>query len=188
MSRMARLVAIASFASLLGGAAGHAQQPTEMPPMPKPGPEHAVLAADVGTWDAIVEVFPGPGAPAMKSSGVEVNTLVGGMWLVTEFKGEMMGMPFEGRGLAGYDPNKKKYVGTWVDTMSTGFAAVESTYDASTKTISGVMEGPDMTGKLMKMREIVQRTGANTRVFSMYAIGADGKETLSMRISYTKRM
>ena len=28
----------------------------EMPPMPKPGPEHAVLTQDAGTWDAVIEL------------------------------------------------------------------------------------------------------------------------------------
>jgi len=35
----------------------------DMPPMPKPGPEHALFKEDEGTWDAVVEVSM-PGAPA----------------------------------------------------------------------------------------------------------------------------
>lgn len=31
--------------------------------MPKPGPEHAILKMDEGTWNAVVELNPGPGAP-----------------------------------------------------------------------------------------------------------------------------
>ena len=33
----------------------------QAPPAPKPGPEHEVLNMDVGTWDATVELSPGPG-------------------------------------------------------------------------------------------------------------------------------
>ena len=38
---------------LTAPAAARAQ---DAPPMPKPGPEHAVLKMDVGTWDAAVEI------------------------------------------------------------------------------------------------------------------------------------
>ena len=37
------------------------------------------------------------GPPSPPSKGVKINTLIGGMWLVTNFKAEMMGMPFEER-------------------------------------------------------------------------------------------
>jgi hypothetical protein len=161
------------------------QQP---PPMPKPGPEHALLKMDVGTWDAVVEVFPGPGAPAMTSKGVEVNTLgCGGLCLITDFKGEAMGAPFEGHGVATWDPKKKKYVGSWTDSMSTGIASGESTYDPATKKWSGTMEGPDSTGAIVKSRSVVEMKDAATRVFTLYSPGPDGKEMQAMRITYTRR-
>src|SRR5580692_10622765 len=78
---------------------------------PAPGPEHRVFEKDVGTWDADVEVRM-PGAPLQTSRGVAVNRLVcGGLWLVGDFRNETSG--FEGHGVYGYDPQTKKYVGTW---------------------------------------------------------------------------
>jgi hypothetical protein len=71
--------------------------------------------------------------------------------------------------------------------MSTGLTVTESTYDAATKTMTGWMEGPDMTGNVSKMKSTVVSKDANNRVFSMYNVGADGKEALSMRITYTRR-
>lgn len=183
MDRSCRVRAAMLAGCLLVARAGAAQEMV----MPTPGPEHAVLSADVGTWDAVVEMFPAPGAPAMTSKGIEVNTLMGGMWLVSDFKSEMMGAPFQGHGVTGYDLVKKKYVGTWVDTMSAGMTTLEATYDPVKKTMTGIMEGPDMSGKMMRMREVVERPDDQTRVFSMYAIGPDGKDTLSMRITYKKR-
>ena len=59
----------------------------------------------------------------------------------------MAGAPFYGHGTSTWDPAKKKYVGTWTDSMSTGISLGESIYDAVTKTASGSMEGPDMTGR-----------------------------------------
>jgi len=162
--------------------------PEGAPPLPQPGPEHAVLTHDVGSWDATVEMMMGPpDAPPTVSKGVENNTLVGGLWLVTDFKSTMMDQPFQGHGIAGWDPNKKKYVSNWVDSMSTGINIGESTYDAATKTMTGWIEGPDMTGKISKMRAVTQYKDPDTRVFTMYMTGPDGKEVQTMKITYTRR-
>jgi hypothetical protein len=160
----------------------------QAPPMPKPGPEHEVFKMDVGTWDAVVEMSPGPGMPAQKSKGVETNRIgCGGLCLISDFKADMGGMPFEGHGVSTWDPNKKKYVGAWTDSMSTGVAIGESTYDAKTKTWSGTMEGPDMTGKVVKSRAVGEMPNPSTRIFRMYSAGPDGKEVETMTITYTKR-
>ena len=153
--------------------------------MPQPGPEHEMLKKDVGTWDATVEMFM-PGAPPSVSKGTETVTMLGGFWQLSEFKSEMMGQPFEGRGTTGYDPAKKKYVGTWVDTMTPGYYTVEATYDAATKTMTGTMEGPRPDGGVtrVKTKETTEWKDADTRVFTMYA--PDGKAPV-MRISYKRR-
>jgi hypothetical protein len=170
----------------LGATAMAGQQPP--PPMPTPGPEHEVLKTEVGTWDATVEMIPAPGAPPMKSTGVEVNTLgCGGLCLITHFKADMMGTAFEGNGIATWDPAKKKYVGTWMDSMSTSLALSESTYDPAAKRFTGSMEGPDATGKVTRSRSVVEWRDEKTRVFTMHSTGADGKEAEVLRITYTKR-
>jgi Protein of unknown function (DUF1579) len=155
---------------------------------PKPGPEHKLLTADAGTWDAVVEMHAEPGKPPMKSKGVEVNTIgCSGRCLITNFKGDMGGAPFEGAGVTTYDPKKKKYISSWTDSMSAGLSLGESTYDASTKKWSGFMEGPDMSGNIMKARSVVEVTAAGTRVFTLYGPGPDGKEGEMMKITYTRR-
>lgn len=167
-------------------AAGVAAQ--DMPPLPKPGPEHEILKMDVGTWDATVEAMAAPGAPPMTSKGVEVNTLgCGGLCLITDFKGDLMpGVPFHGHGTVAWDPAKKKYVLSWTDSMSTGLARGEMTWDAAAKKLSGWTEGPDATGQVMKTRSVVEY-GTGTRVMTAYVAGPDGKEMQVLKISYKKR-
>jgi hypothetical protein len=165
--------------------AGYAQQ--SPPPIPKPGPEHELLKQDVGTWDATVEMFE-PGKPPAVSKGSETTSLVGGFWAVSDFKSDLMGQPFEGRGTVGFDTNKKKYVSTWVDSMSTGFMTGEATYDPKTKTMTGFMEGFDPAqGKAVKMRETTEWKDADTKVFTMFMTGPDGKEVQTMKITYKRR-
>jgi len=159
-----------------------------MPPMPKPGPEHAILKQEEGTWDATVEMWPAPGAPPAVSKGVETSTMgCGGLCLITDFKGDMMGSAFTGHGVSTYDGAKKKYSGVWIDSMSTGLSQMEATYDSAKKVMTGNMEGPDMTGKMMKMKSVTEYKEGGTRVFTMYNVGADGKESPGMRITYKKR-
>jgi hypothetical protein len=179
--KKALAVVVSLSLAVLGSALLLAQ---EMPPLPKPGPEHEILKGDVGVWDASVEFFMAPGAPPAVSKGVETNRLLGGLWFVSEFKSEMMGQPFEGVGTMGYDPGKKKYVGTWVDSMSVGYSTVEGTYDPATKTLIAWMVGPDLAGQTTKTKQTTEWKDADNRVFTMYA--PDG-QTVVMRITYKRR-
>ena len=164
-----------------------AAQAPEMP-MPKPGPEHKLFQQDEGTWDATVEMSMAPGAPAT-SRGVETNTVgCGGLCLISDFKGEMVpGQAFHGHGTSAWDPAKKKYVGTWTDSMSAGIAMGESSYDPATKIATGWMQAPDITGKVVKSKAVVEYKDADTRVFTMYNTGPDGKEVVGMKITYKRR-
>lgn len=158
------------------------------PPLPKPGPEHEVLKADVGTWDATVEMATAPGQPAMSSKGIETNTLgCGGLCLITDFKGEIMpGVPFHGHGTATWDVVKKKYVGSWTDSMSQGLMIGESAWDPAKKELAGWMEGPDATGNVIRMRSVVSYSNGG-RVMTGYGAGPDGKDMQMIKITYTRK-
>src|SRR6185503_17588298 len=93
-------------------AGGKEAPPQEMPEV-KPGPEHAFLAKDAGTWDATIT----DKNTGVVSKGTEVRRMVGGLWLIGDFTSEMNGQPFVGHGITGFDQDKKKYVGAWVDSM-----------------------------------------------------------------------
>src|SRR5438552_8772342 len=132
-----------------------------MPQPPKPGPEHAILKREEAVWDARVEMQMGPpGTPAQVSTGLETNTLLGGLWLVSDFKGTMQAQPFQGHGTFGYDSLKKKYVGVWVDSMSSSLMRTEGDYDAAAGALTMIGEGPGPDGNLVKFREVMRWTDA----------------------------
>ena len=160
----------------------------DMPPMPKPGPEHELLKMDEGTWDAVIEMSP-PGAPVMTSKGTETSMVgCGGLCLITDFKGEMMpGVPFQGHGVTTYDTSKKKYVGSWTDSMLAGMLMSEGTYDAATKVMTSWAEGPDPTGAVQKSKATVSYSDADHRTMTMFVKAPDGTEMQMMKISYTRR-
>jgi len=184
---MHRILAVGALSSvLLLASTGSALQAQQAPDMPKPGPEHEMLKKAVGVWDAVVEMT-GPDGAKTTSKGTETVSMIG-FWQVGQFKSEMMGQPFEGLGLVTYDPTKKKYVGTWIDSMTPGRATVESEYDAAKGTMTGTMEGPDMSGKTVRMRETTEWKPDGARVFTMYGPkGADGREPVVMTITYKRR-
>lgn len=98
--------------------------------MPGPTKEHEVLKSDVGTWDAKMKLFHTPGAePTVQDATETVELMPGGMWLLTTYESKIMDMPFSGRGVTGYDPVKKKYVGTWVDNLNPHLHLIEGDYD-----------------------------------------------------------
>jgi hypothetical protein len=185
MRRITTMALVAGLATAMSSAAG-AQ---DMPPMPKPGPEHAVLAMDTGTWDAVITLAGPPGAPAMTSKGVEVATIgCGGLCLITDFKGEIMpGVAFHGHGTTAYDSVAKKYVGSWSDSMSVGMATTDATYDAASKKLTGTMTARDMTGNLSTNRTTTEYTDADHRVMTMFMAMPDGTQVQAMTISYTRR-
>lgn len=155
--------------------------------MPKPTPEHAFLKGDVGTWDATVEMWMGPGTEPVKSTGTETVWMLGEFWQIQDFESTFMGQPFRGRGQTGFDPVRKLYVSSWIDSSSPGISHGEGRYDAATRTLTGTMVGPGPDGKPEKMKETIVWTDADNRVFTMLTVGTDGKDVPSMRITYKRR-
>jgi hypothetical protein len=151
-----------------------------------------VLAMEEGVWDAeITTTMRGPDGKVETtgSKGVETNRMLGGKWLISDFKGEFFGMPFEGHGQNGYDTKKGKYVGTWLDTMSIHIDTLEGTYDAKTKTLTlhSDSENPE-DGKPMKMRLETTMNDDGTRTFKEYLQMDGQKEFVKfLEIKYTKR-
>jgi hypothetical protein len=150
------------------------------------GAEYAVFQKDVGTWDAHVIVRPGPGQAEQVSRGVSVSRLAaGGRWLITDFRNETTG--FEGHGVYGWDPTKKKYVGTWVDNMRTSLSVSEGTWDEATRTMTYWNELTRPDGNVMRWREVTETRDADTHVFRSLFPGPNGTEFEMMTVTYTRR-
>ena len=151
-------ISLAACAALVLAGAAAAQD------MPKPGPEHKLFEADAGSWDATVEMFM-PGAPPMTSKGSETNTIgCGGLCLISDFKSEIAGAPFTATARRPGIPRRRS---TWAPGPTPCPPASpfsEMTYDAATQTATGWQEGPDMTGKVVKSKGVVQYKDANNRV------------------------
>ena len=112
---------------------------------------------------------------------------MGGRYLVSTTKGEMMGMPFEGMSIMGFDNAKKVYTSTWIDNMGTGIMMSEGKYDEANKTIhmTGKMSDP-ATGKDMEIRQEIKTPDAKTQITEMYC-KQNGQEFKNMEIKLTRK-
>src|SRR4051794_36389371 len=157
----------------------------------KPLPEHKVLATEEGTWDATIRMYEkGPDAEPSVSKGSEVNeVLPGGLWVLSKFEGDFGGMKFLGRGQFGYDPVRKKYIGTWLDSTSTVLSLLDGDYDAKTKTMTFVGDGYDPVQKAKFTQKMVTKTKDDgSRAFTLY-MKFEGRpaEVKFLEITYTRR-
>ncbi|MFT4513881.1 MAG: hypothetical protein ACI89X_002549 [Planctomycetota bacterium] len=156
--------------------------------MPQPTAEHQKLAELVGVWDATLNYMGMDGKPAT-SKGTSIRKRpMGGFWVVDKFQADMMGQKFSGLGATGYDPIKKKYVGTWIDSMTPSLMVTEGGFDKTGKVLTMSGMGPGFDGKPVKHRTVTTIKDKNTNVFQMFVPGPDGKETTMMTITYKRRI
>lgn len=153
-----------------------------------PGPQHARLAEAVGTYDMVVKSWQSPDAPPTTDTGVSTRRMVlGGRVMVEEAKATMMGQPFDGLGLHGFDNVSGKYWATWNDSVGTGLMVAEGDCDGQGAcSFTGSWNDPVTKGKVTA-RMTSHWTDANTEIFEMHGPGPDGKEMKMMQITYTRR-
>lgn len=149
-----------------------------------PGDMHKWMAKMNGTWDGDITMWMNPDSPAIKTKGqAEYSMILNGLYQQGVHKGNMMGMPFEGRSTMAYDNSKKVFVSTWIDNMGSGVMTMEGTYDDKTKmlTSKGKMVDPTAGGKEVDVREVVTMVDDNTQKMEMYCT-KDGKEMKTMEM------
>ncbi len=178
MKRVYTLVCCLSLALLCVGFA-QAQSGT-------PSPEHKVLKADEGTWVAHCTMYM-PGAPEpMEFEGTEVNRMLGEMWLISDFKADFGGMPFEGHATLGFDPKQGKFIGTWIDSFNPYTFHMTGVYDEATKTMAMDSKGVDpTTGEESEGKTEVVYGGDDSRTMTMWK--KDGDEYVKEMVIVYKR-
>lgn len=135
---------------------------------PKAASEMEVLKHLEGTWETTAKM----GDTETKGKAI-YRTGLGGIWMLEHFQGEFNGQKFEGHGATSYDPNKKKYVSVWIDSMAPTVLNMEGTYDADSKTMTMKGEGPGPDGKQTHIKTVSTLKSPDHMVFHMYMGGED---------------
>jgi hypothetical protein len=152
------------------------------------GAPHEMLAGMVGSWVTRTRTWMAPDKPPMESTGTcEQKMLLGGRYLQQDYAGDMMGVPFSGIGITGYDNHKQKYVSTWIDSMSTGIFYFEGTAGPDGQSIVQHCRSDDPVRGPVKWRSVTKIVDDDTHSFEMYLTDKSDKEQKMMEISYSRK-
>ena len=156
--------------------------------MPGPVKEHQLLQKFVGEWESEGEAFMAPGQPPTKLKGVESSRLIGGFWFVAQIKSTVADFPYEQILTIGYDPAKKKYIGTVVDSMTSHIWQFEGTFDVTGNILTWETEGPVPSPQTpSKFREVTELKSLDHKVFTSSILGPDGSWNTIMAINIRRK-
>lgn len=156
--------------------------------------EHKWLEQLVGEWSFEGECPMGPDGETSKHTGVDRVRTLGGIWAICEGEGEMPGGGISQSIMTlGYDPQKKRFVGTFVCSPMTHLWIYEGSLDASGKILTLDCEGPEfspdgtITGKMAKYQDIIEFVSPDHRTLSSQVLGPDGTWTRFMTAHYRRK-
>lgn len=152
-----------------------------------PGDVHKMIAKSDGKWTHETSMWMDPSAPPTKSKGTCTNKMImGGRYQQSNLTGTMLGQPFEGMSLMGYDNKTHIFTSAWVDNMGTGLMTMEGKWDDATKSITfnGKCVEP-MSGESMAVREVFTMQDDNHQTMEMYQT-MGGQEMKVMEVKFTR--
>jgi hypothetical protein len=155
-----------------------------------PQKQHQWLQKLVGEWTSEAEMTMEPGKPPERCKGTESVRSLGGLWTLAEGHGEMPGgEPATTMMTLGYDPAKKRFVGTFIASMMTHLWLYEGDLDAAERVLTLETEGPSMAGdgKMAKYRDVIELKSEDHRVLTSHALGDDGQWHLFMTAHYRRK-
>ena len=177
------------------------QDPNEMAEMIKamkekygkllsPGPQHEQLGKLIGKWNVKAQMgMPADGAPAVKATA-EYKWVIPGRFVSNEIKGSMMGTPFHGFTLIGFDNVKKKWTSVSVNDMNTSMTAASGTIVDPTGKLQVSYGTLDeyMTGEHDKAFKVVTRIKSDDEhVIEVWDLGVGETGMKVLQYTYTRQ-
>lgn len=152
--------------------------------------EHQWLEKLAGEWTYEAEATMKSGEAPVKSTGTEIVRSLGGLWMVAEGQGEMPGCGAATTMMTlGYDPQKKRYVGTWIGSMMTHLWVYDGALDEAGSVLTLDTEGPSMAGdgKMAKYQDVIEYKSDDHRILASQVLGEDGKWRRFMTAHYRRK-
>lgn len=152
--------------------------------MAKPQAEHGFLEKLVGTWEVTAKEM-GEG-----EVWTEVVRSLHGLWFIAEGSGRMPGGGDATTVMTlGYDPDRSRYVGTWIGSMMNHLWVYEGEVSADGTTLSLYASGPDFEnpGKTGEYREQIVIQDEDHRIFNSSARQPDGHWKQFMEVHYSRK-
>lgn len=146
------------------------------------GEHNEFLKNLAGEWKVTTAMWMAPGAPPVSSEGTMSGKMIlGGRFLELEFKAVMMGQPFEGLQIIGYDPVRKAYRSLWLDNTSSLFYESEGSRAPGANAMHDRGSWYDPTiGKESPVHLVTTVVGPDAYTMEMFMVGEGGVETKTM--------
>ena len=151
---------------------------------------HRELNLMAGAWKGIARTWFEPDKIANESE-IEGNIkpVLGGRFLLHEYKSSFAGNPLEGITLFGYDLNTNAFQSAWIDSFHMGTGIMFSKNQTGRKDFD-VLGGYDVNynneWQVWGWRTRMMLEDAATLVITSYNISPEGAETLANEIRYKR--
>lgn len=153
-----------------------------------PGRPHKLFATLEGHWTTRTRMWMEPDKLPVETTGsCEQKMLLGGRYLQQEYTGDMAGEKFSGVNLIGYDNFTKKYVSTWIDSMSTGIYCFEGGASEDGRTITQEAHYEDPVRGPLTWRSTSRIVDHDTIEYEMVIIPKGGKEEKMMEMTVSRK-
>ena len=152
------------------------------------GEPHKVLAKLEGGWTTRSKGWMEPDKPPVESTGTcEQKLILDGHYLQQVYTGDMMGQPFTGINILGFDNQSGKYESVWLDTMSTGIFYFVGSASADGRTITQECSYDDPIKGPSVWRSVTRIKDDNTLEFEMFITPKGGKEEKMMEMTVNRK-
>lgn len=153
-----------------------------------PGEPHRLLASLAGSWTTKTKEWMEPQKQPIESTGsVNAKMLLDGRFLQQEITGVMHGKPHTVIWTVGYDNLLKRYVSTWIDSMSTQIFFMDGTANGDGRTITFRGQHAEIGGGHMTHRAVWKIVDSDTQEFVMYGAYHGAEEMKMMEVVYTRK-
>ncbi len=155
----------------------------------EPQKEHHWLQKFVGDWTYESECCMGPGEPTLTFRGRERARSIGGLWVLCESEGEMPGGDRATMLMTlGFDPQKKRFTGTWVGSMMTTLWVYDGTLSSDETTLTLSADGPSFSGDgtIVKYQDVIEFRGDDHRVLTSRTPDESGNWVVFMTTHYRR--
>ena len=153
-----------------------------------PTEHHKLLGKLVGNWDLAVKYRMNSEAPVVESEGTCLRRwILGRRFVLEEFDGGNLGLPFQGLAIYGYDAFADKYTSVWVDTTSTAVTTSSGTCRDECKLIAFTgRHGDPWSGTMRNSHGVTRLESDDRHVLELYEPDSGGREFKVLEITYTR--
>jgi hypothetical protein len=152
------------------------------------GKEHKVLSKAAGSWSYTSTWWENEtDAPSVSKGKSKMKMILGGRFLQQDMAGSVMGKPFEGVGLIGFDNLQEGYDVVWLDNIGTGILRSTASYDENTKVLTevGKFSDPMSAEKVSNYTAQWKFVDSNNMTYTMY-LDHNGKLMKRMEVVYKR--